>query len=251
MDERQVDMTGFAADSSAAPLVAGSVAEEYVDAIPLRGESGPGIISGALLCAVIYFTLLATVQLRGRGLLSGLVAYFTRGKSPGQLVAGNITPNVLLLFLSLCLSFFSFALLVVYLEGEGFVLAAAARYTCYFLAYHFALLGVVWLSGWVFNARDCAQEVALNAWVYNTVPGIALSPGAFALFEARAGIADALLVAMAFALVLYAIARLWRWVKILFERGVPIFYLILYLCALEILPLLVLYKVLAGDFRDV
>lgn len=250
MNGWQVDTTWFSADSlaGAAPLAAGTIEEEYVDAIPLGRGPDLGIISSTLLCVVIYFALLATVQLRGRGLLSALCVYFIRKKNSEQLVTKKIMPNLLPLFLSLCLSFLSLSLFVVYLESGSFVPAAAARYLCYFLAYHFVLLGVISLLGWVFSARDCAREVAINAWVYNTVPGIALSPGVLSLFYARAALADALLAVMTLLLALYAILRLSRWVKILFEHRVPIFYLILYLCALEILPLLVLYKMLAGSF---
>jgi hypothetical protein len=251
MNGWQVDTTAwFAADSlaGAAPLVAETATGEYVDAIPLPAGPDLGIISSTLLCVVIYFTLLATVQLRGRGTLSALCVYFVRKKNSEQLVAKKIAPNTLPLFCSLCLSFTSFSLFVVYLERGSFVPVEVARYLCYFLAYHFVLLGVISLLGWVFKARDCAREVSINAWVYNAVPGIALSPGVLSLFYARAALAEALLVAITLLLALYVILRLLRWAKILFEHRVPIFYLILYLCALEILPLLVLFKMLAGGF---
>jgi hypothetical protein len=226
------------------------VAEEYAEAIPLSGAAGGegGVISDILLCVLLYLALLATVQLRGRGVLAAACIYFLKRKNSEQLVDKKIAPNLLPLFFALCLSFFTLSLLVVYLVHGRFVPLSAANYLCFLLAYHFVLLGVIRVLGWVFNARDCAREVAINVWVYNTVPGIVLSPIILTLFYVRPSLSEALLTLTALLLAVYLILRLARWVKILFEHGVPIFYLILYLCALEILPLLVLYKMLAGSF---
>jgi hypothetical protein len=78
-----------------------------------------------------------------------------------------------------------------------------------------------------------------------------VSPLVFSLFHVRPGVAGVLLACTWTVLTLYEMVRLWWWVKILFQRGVPIFYMILYLCALEILPLLALYLLSANGLRDV
>ncbi|MDR2130836.1 MAG: DUF4271 domain-containing protein [Odoribacteraceae bacterium] len=257
MNEWQEDTTAcYAMDSvmgieavpSFSPLPV-EAKEEYVEAIPLTREKlDLGFISSTLLCAVVYFVLLAMVQLRGRGILSALFVYFFQKKKSDQLLVKKILPNLVPLFYALCLSFTSLSLLIVYLVHEELVPVDALLYLGFFLAYHFVLLTVISLFGWLFNARECVREIAINVWVYNAVPGIALSPFVLSLFYVRPFMVDALLSLIVIFLVLYVLSRCAWWVKILFKHGVPIFYLILYLCALELLPLLVVYKVLAGSF---
>jgi hypothetical protein len=248
--------TWFAVDTTAGALLPGPprppvVGETLVDAIPLRREGlDLGFISGTLSCVIIYFLLLATLQSRGRGVLPALFNCFYRERHAGQLVEKRILPNRLPFFCALCLSFVALSLFAAYLTRGGFAPVTAALYFGFLLVYHFSLLGVVASQGWIFNVRGIAREVAVNLRIYHAVPGIVLSPLVFWLFYARPVVERVLLFAIVGTLALYLLLRCVRWVKILFKHGISIFYLILYLCALELLPLLVLYKALGGSFRE-
>ncbi|MDR0766352.1 MAG: DUF4271 domain-containing protein [Odoribacteraceae bacterium] len=239
-------MNGWTVDSLARPPRG-----EYVEALPLvREELELGFISWTLLCMIVYLVLLVVVYLRGRGILPALFFYFFQGKNFEQLVAKRIAPVPGSLFCTLLLSFFSLSLFFVFLEGGKLAPLPLLLYSGILFANHFLLLSVASLLGWVFRARDVAREFSIHVWIYNAIPGILLAPVIFSLFYARPPASGALVFLITSLLSLYAILRWARWVKILFKHGVPVFYLILYLCALEILPLLVLYKILAGDFSQ-
>ncbi|MDR2414647.1 MAG: DUF4271 domain-containing protein [Odoribacteraceae bacterium] len=222
---------------------------EYIEALPVaREELYIGMISGTLLCVVAYFALLVMLQLWGRGILTAIFSLFFQGKDSEQLTVKKIASNPFSLFHALFLSFCSLALLVVFLAVGELSPPDLLLYLCFLFMAHFLLLGLVAILGWMFRAREIAREVSIHLWIYNAVPGILLSPAIFSLYYAPPPLDEALLFLIAILFSLYAISRWTRWMKILFKRGVSTFYLILYLCALEILPLLVLYKILTGDF---
>ena len=196
---------------------------------------------------VVYFVLLVAVQLHGRGLLAALFFKFFRERNSEQLVTKKILPNPFPLLCSLVLSFISLSLFIVYIVHGKLMPGDTLLYLASLIVYHFLLLGVITLLGWIFDARACARELTIDLWIYNAVPGIILSPAVFSLFYTRSFAAVLLHGIVFLFLAYYAVRRLVQWAKILFKHGVPIFYLILYLCALELLPLLVLYKMLAGS----
>jgi hypothetical protein len=219
-----------------------------VDALPLNREwLDLGVMSSTLLGVVVYLVLLVVLQSRRRGIVASMCWAFLRRHGALLEQEEGRWP----LFLALCLSFASLSWLGVHVEGGVTPLVSMWRYFGLLMGYHFLVLGAVMTLGWLFGERKRAREVAARLWLCNAVVGIVLSPLVLPLFHARAVVAGALLWCAAVVLVVYAVARLWWWVKILFQHGVPIFYMILYLCALEILPLLALCLLPVGGLRDV
>ena len=220
---------------------------ELAEAIPLA-KPDLGVMSGILLCMILYIVLLVMVQSRGKGLLPDLLLYFFREKDFEQLVTKRIAPHPNALFCALLLSFFSLALFLVFLSEGGLRALPLLFYLGILFAAHALLLGTVRLLGWMFRERAMAREISINIRIYNCVPGVLLAPAIFPLYYVHPPVSGLLTGLLFLLLSLYALLRWARWAKILFRRGVPILYLILYLCGLEILPLLVLYKMLAGGF---
>ena len=108
--------------------------------------------------------------------------------------------------------------------------------------YHFLLLLIVRLFGWTFNAKNMADEVIVNLWTYNILSGLLISPFVIAIFFVKSFAVIPLLKIVIFGAILLMIVKIIRWIEILITHRVSILYMILYLCALEIMPLLVLYK---------
>ncbi|MFR4038793.1 MAG: DUF4271 domain-containing protein [Butyricimonas faecalis] len=113
---------------------------------------------------------------------------------------------------------------------------------------HFRLLlfsfGTCATFGWTFNGRHCASEIILNLCTSANVVGLSISPFVLALFYVQAVAVDMLLYVILGIGIIILIFRFIRLIKILYGYRVSILYMILYLCGFEILPILVLYKLL-------
>lgn len=109
--------------------------------------------------------------------------------------------------------------------------------------YHFKFLFIRFI-GYVFNGIKESKEYLHTVSIYNKNLGVFLLPVTISVpFIAQNATPTLLKLGLALTLIFY-ILRLFRGIKILFRQHVSIFYMILYLCALEILPLLMIYKLL-------
>lgn len=109
------------------------------------------------------------------------------------------------------------------------------------MAYQLVKSSLIYLSGIIFDTREVARLYQLNIMIFNNVIGIILFPLAVVcfywdnIFVLTTGIIIVLLL---------LIYRLFRGILTgLANKSYNLFYLFLYLCTLEILPLLLLYKV--------
>ena len=121
-----------------------------------------------------------------------------------------------------------------------------------FFLYCFATLTLLYLGktiilktfGYIFNASKESNEYIHNIFIYNKNLGMLLLPivtGASFMVQYAVPL---LLNTGLFIALIFFIFRIARGIKILFRKHVSIIYMILYLCALEILPLLMIYKLL-------
>lgn len=98
--------------------------------------------------------------------------------------------------------------------------------------------------GFIFEMREAAQEYIYNIVLFNKTVGLVLFPIALCLAYAHQIPQNWLVWA---GVVSWAIVLLYRFIRLawigLSVRGVSLFYIILYLCTLEILPFVVIVKV--------
>jgi hypothetical protein len=102
--------------------------------------------------------------------------------------------------------------------------------------------------GFIFSRLGQINEYLHNVYVYNKILGILLLPLAFAAFYTPDNIAEILLITAILFYFFSLIFKIIRGFKIIIENEVFIFYSILYLCTLEILPIIIgikIYKSLA------
>ncbi|WP_421921088.1 DUF4271 domain-containing protein [Marinifilum sp.] len=109
---------------------------------------------------------------------------------------------------------------------------------------YFGKLIVVRTIAYIFDGVKEGKEYLYNVFIYNKNLGIFLSPITLSVPFVVEFAAHFLLHAGLILTLIFYLLRLFRGIKILFRKHVSIFYMILYLCALEILPLLVIYKLL-------
>lgn len=262
VDTLHLPLTGTSADSIIRPVSLFekkvSVREEflfdtitpatgYTDSwkdVPLKGQQDVDFMSGMLLYTIIFLGLLAFIRLRGKGMFSSLFSFFFKQKNQEKIYTEGLRPNYFFLFLTFCLSASVLSIFFVYVIRRDVIFDDTVLVFTLFAGYHLFLIGFIRLLGWTFNARHCAKEMVTNLWVYNTVIGLMISPFVIALFYVRPTSVQPLIYFIFTIFSIYLIFRFIRLIKILFEYRVSILYMILYLCALEILPFLVLYKML-------
>ena len=123
-----------------------------------------------------------------------------------------------------------------------------------FLLFLYALAGLITIYlgkiivvrsiGYIFNGINESKEYLYSVFLYNKNLGVVLLIVTLSVPFVKAGASVILLHAGLLIAFLFYLLRLTRGIKILFRKHVSIYYMILYLCALEILPFLVIYKLL-------
>ena len=111
------------------------------------------------------------------------------------------------------------------------------------LSYQLVKSSLIYLSGIIFDTREAARLYQLNIMIFNNVIGITLFPMAVICFYWDN---DFVLITGLIIVALLLIYRLYRGILTgLSNKNYNLFYLFLYLCTLEILPLLLLFKVVS------
>ena len=206
---------------------------ELVEGIPLSGEKmNIEFISSILIYTVVYLVFIALLRLRGRGFLTTVYTYFFNRKRGASLQSEGGIPNYFFVFLSVSLSFSILSMLMAFLIDSPFVFFNALIYFLIIFGY------------WAFNRRHCASEIILNLRTSAIVLGLSISPFVLALFYVQTSAINMLLYVILGLGIIILVFRFIRLIKILYGYRVSILYMILYLCGLEILPILVLYKLL-------
>jgi hypothetical protein len=102
------------------------------------------------------------------------------------------------------------------------------------------------IAGLLFNSLKIVREYLYNMFVFNKLMGLVVLPLAFLLVYTR-GILQEVVLWTSIVIVLgILVLRLIRGVVFSYKKDVLIFYMFLYLCALEIAPLVLLYRWLKG-----
>ena len=123
---------------------------------------------------------------------------------------------------------------------ELFVYATAILLVIYFLKYI-----VISFTGWVFNVKDAAAEYRFVVFLINKVLAVLMIPFLFLIAYANdplKNISVTIVICLSiFALFVRYLVSLARIRK---NLSVTAFHFFIYLCAVEIVPLLVIYKIL-------
>ena len=213
--------------------------------LPYTRLSGKNDVLGVLLYTVVFMIIFAFIRLRGKDLFYKLLNILIKRKKVEIILNEGVSSNLICYILSLCLSFSILSVCISYITYQHFLTLHTLYYFIGLISFHFFLLIIVHLLGWTFNARNTADEVIVNLWTYHIILGLLVSPFVIAMFFVQSYAVIPLLKIVIFSLSLLIIIKIIRWIEILFTHRVLILYMILYLCALEIIPLLILYKVVA------
>lgn len=204
-----------------------------------RIEHMYGLIVGAVFMAIIAILRITDTSLF-KTILSGMFKY---KNAENLLGTGYATLGHRLLML--LLSFSSIAILVTYITSNSLINTTTAIIFAALVVLHYFTIGVYKYLGWIFNNSYVANIAGMNLWLSNISYGTFISPIVLSLFFVRPSWHPGVLKFTCIILVFLFIFRIFRWLRILFQNRVFILYIFLYLCGLEIAPLILLIKVLA------
>jgi hypothetical protein len=100
------------------------------------------------------------------------------------------------------------------------------------------------LSGYLFRCNEEISEYLFYKTSGNHITGLFLLIPAFSLFFSSGLLFNILLIAGLITIIIPSVTNTFRGVLIVFKKDFSIYYLILYLCTLEILPLFIVWKIL-------
>lgn len=224
--------------------------EDTVVLVPLKDFAPkillnkPENLTGSLIYTIIFLIIFAVIRLRGKNLFPLLFQVVAKKKRYEIILNEGIVQNLVYYLLSLFLSFSILSIALTYLTRHNFDLHQILYILGFLTGWHLLLICMLRLCSWIFNAKAAGEEGIVNLWVYHIVGGLLISPFVLASFFVKAFAVQTMMKIIVMCLILFYLVKFTRWVGILFAYKVPIFYMILYLCALEVIPLLVLYKLL-------
>lgn len=201
----------------------------------------------------IFVLLLLTRRLNPKKLFVYLSAIYNRRAQNELFEEENLlsSPFSLILFVAFCLTTSLFTIKAIGLTPSGIIQEYGAFAT--FGVFALILMGVytfkilfIQFVGVVFNIYPVARQYAFNVYLLNNILGLLLIP-LVAIAYYSGGPADTWAIYAGIAL--FIVFFVLRFLKSLSIEGiispVNLLYLFLYLCTLEILPLLVAVKLIA------
>lgn len=102
------------------------------------------------------------------------------------------------------------------------------------------------ITGILFNRVRIIREYLYNMFIFNKLAGLVTLPLLFLLVYTRGTLQEIVFWTCIFALASIVVMRLIRAFVFSYRKEILIFYMFLYLCALEIVPLVLLYRWLEG-----
>jgi hypothetical protein len=105
---------------------------------------------------------------------------------------------------------------------------------------------IVNIAGFLFNRVTIIREYIYNIFIFNKLAGLVVLPLMFMLVYTKGVLQDIFFWITLFVISAIIVMRLIRGFVFSYRKEVLIFYMFLYLCALEISPLVLLYRWLEG-----
>lgn len=195
-----------------------------------------------LIFTIIFLAIFAVIRLRGKDLITDIIYATIQRKKATPLLNEGILPNLLFYCMGLTLSFSVLSVFITYLTTQTFLSIHSLLIFGGLLLYHLILIFIIHLLGWTFSTKQIANEFTVNLWTFHISLGLLISPFVIALFFVRENAVYPLIITTIICLTILMLVKIVRWLAIFFSYKVSILYMILYLCALELVPLLFLYK---------
>jgi len=111
---------------------------------------------------------------------------------------------------------------------------------------YFFKIGLIYFLGYLFKAENAASEYVFNIFLFNEILGLFLLPVTITMSFLKLLPAEALIYSGLLIIMIVFAYRIFRSVTGNQNQNISKYYLFLYLCTLEIMPLVVILKVFVG-----
>ncbi len=224
-----------------------TTAQDVSNRYPVSERNKNEHTAPCLLYSVLFLSVFAFLRIRGKDLLPGMFHLLVNRKKFEYLQNEGISANITTYLPALILSFSAISITLAYGIYHTFLTEQTLYIFLFLFLYHMAVLCLTHLIAWVFNTPHIGEEIVVNVWSFHILAGLIVSPFLIALFFVEAYAIHTLLVIIISCLGIFFLVKFFRWVQIFFVHRISIFYMILYLCTFEVIPFLVLYKLLVYD----
>ena len=189
-----------------------------------------------------FLILVAIIRTKSNLIFSkGFKAMFNTKKLGNIIKDENFSIfNIILLIMSISIMSITFGLYF----GYGIESIKTLYIFSYLVGLHIFISLIIKIFAWTFNNNKLGKIATANLLLFNSIPGIIVSIPVMATFYVQDYAINTLIILSLIVLCIFYIIRFFRWIIILFTNRVSIFYMIVYLCTLEIVPLLTVYKLL-------
>lgn len=210
----------------------------------------PYIANWVVLIFIVMMALLAWVRTTSGNYLVSLIQsginYQTANRLYREKAANIIHPSFrlnLLFFLTSSLILYQIELHFFQMQAYPGFLLFLLNLTLLYVFINTKTVGYQ-LSGFLFKNEEEVNEYLFNVDSGHRISGIFMLPIAVMIFFLDGILLNILIILGLAILLLFSAISLFRGLKILAKKDFSIYYLILYLCTLEILPLLIVWRIL-------
>lgn len=211
---------------------------EYVVIPHVTIEPRIEYLYGLAVCAIFLATI-AFLRLSDYTLFKEILTGMFRYKNSENLLGTGFATLGHRFFL-LLLSSLMISIGISYISTSSLLTYTTLFTFVAFIAAHYITIGIYKYLGWTFNNQQLAATASMNLWLSNISFGVISSPFILSLFFAHPTWHETLVKITLIITIILFIVRIFRWIRILFHNKVFILYMILYLCGLEIAPLILL-----------
>lgn len=229
--------------------------EQDASLINLHEEENSGDISFYCLLGILLFTgLIRTIFPKYFHQIFQFILQPRVRKN--NLRDGNIVDNIMPSILLNILFVITFSLFIVQLAISDFTITEGWKYWTY-CALAIAIIyiikyNIIKFSGWIFSAQPAASIYNYVVFSINKILGVVLIPIIIlAAYSSISFVSTMYSVASVIIIGLLAYRYLASFILLRGNLKVSVFHFFIYLCAIEILPLLVTYKILSMKFGPV
>lgn len=210
---------------------------------PIQKSSSDWIIGFLLISLILFAWIQTNYNKRLRQIIKAVVQpYFVNQlEREGNLFSERISLGLGIIFYVITAIFISLATKSYGYSSPGISELLLILLICGILVGLDVLKGaLIFITGFIFRTQELSHEINLNSLIFNHLIGIVLFPIAiFALFWKAQ-------IILLVGLIIFSLLMIYRFFRII-TIGISsskynLFYLFLYLCTLEILPLLLLLR---------
>ncbi len=213
----------------------------------------PPVASWLFICILILSGFYAWIRMYYGHLLTQTLQATVNNQLALKTFQNNSQLQIQLDYILFVVYFFSTSLIVYYLELR-FDLHPYKLYGARLWIFNLLVLSgfflirllIAMLTGFVFKRLSLFREYLYNVFLFNKMIGVLFIPFLVLLFYTRGMTAQIVFISLLLLTGMTVIMRYARALTFSFRKGVSVLYMFLYLCALEIAPLLLLYRWLEG-----